>query len=68
MATSVVADGIAVGTAALSPDGCVGLLVGIAMVLHKGPVAFGVTAYFSSISMPLQRIKRGSSSHKMVLT
>lgn len=49
------------GTAALSPNGCVGLLVGMAMVLHKGPVAFGVTAYFSSISVPLPKIKRGLS-------
>ncbi|GMH32516.1 hypothetical protein BSKO_00350 [Bryopsis sp. KO-2023] len=52
-----IADGLAVGVAALAPDGCIGLLVGIAMVLHKGPVAFGFTAYLLTLRRPIEKIR-----------
>jgi zinc transporter ZupT len=43
-----VADGLAVGAASLSSNLAVGFTVAAAMVLHKGPVAFGLTLYLQA--------------------
>eukprot|EP00892_Ulva_mutabilis_P011241 jgi/Ulvmu1/848/UM010_0222.1 len=40
-----VADGLAVGIASLSKSIRLAVSIGFAMVLHKGPVAFGLTAF-----------------------
>lgn len=42
------ADGLAMGSAFLSENPSLGLLVGLAMVIHKAPMAFGLSAYLQS--------------------
>lgn len=45
-------DGVAVGAASLSPSTRLAITLGAAMVLHKGPVAFGLSAYLLSQHVP----------------
>jgi zinc transporter ZupT len=45
-----VADGLAVGAASLSTNLAVSFTVAAAMVMHKGPVAFGLTLYLQAAS------------------
>jgi solute carrier family 39 (zinc transporter), member 9 len=40
-------DGLAMGTAALSGSASVSMMVGAAMILHKAPMAFGLTSYLA---------------------
>lgn len=54
-----VADGLAVGAAGLANNTCVTLLVGVAMVLHKGPAAFGFTAYLLATGESKPAIQQG---------
>lgn len=41
-------DGLAVGVASMSTSTRLAVAIGMAMVLHKGPVAFGLSAYLIS--------------------
>ena len=58
--SSTVADGLAVGAAGLSNNACITFLVGAAMVLHKGPVAFGYTTYLVTIGEAKRTIHKGN--------
>lgn len=42
------ADGLAVGVAHMSDSLRLALAIGMAMVLHKGPVAFGLISFLQS--------------------
>lgn len=46
------ADGLAVGVASVSPSIKLAVGVGMAMVLHKGPVAFGLGTFLVSQKLP----------------
>ena len=46
------ADGLAVGVASVSPSIKLAVAVGMAMVLHKGPVAFGLGSFLVSRKLP----------------
>lgn len=52
------ADGLAVGAASMSPSTRLALLVGVAMVLHKGPVAFGLTTFLRGCKWSWREIGR----------
>lgn len=68
------ADGLAVGVACISPSVKLAAAVSMAMVLHKGPVAFGLGVFLVSQDLPTYRIvrvslkpPRASSSHSLCL-
>lgn len=50
------ADGLAVGVASVSPSVKLAVAVGMAMVLHKGPVAFGLGTFLVSQRLSASRI------------
>eukprot|EP01025_Chloroclados_australasicus_P038345 TRINITY_DN3941_c1_g1_i6.p2 TRINITY_DN3941_c1_g1~~TRINITY_DN3941_c1_g1_i6.p2 ORF type:complete len:179 (-),score=22.74 TRINITY_DN3941_c1_g1_i6:1150-1686(-) len=47
-----IADGLAMGTSALSGNLQLGFMVGLAMILHRGPMAFGLAAYLRQSEYP----------------
>lgn len=53
-----VSDGLALGAAFLSGNATVSYGVGLALVLHKAPMAFGLTAYLQSCKWPWARAQR----------
>lgn len=57
-------DGLAVGASALSSEPAVSLSVAAAMVVHKGPVAVGLTAYLRSAGWRPGSIHKGTTSYK----
>jgi hypothetical protein len=50
------ADGLAVGVAHMSDSIRLAVAIGMAMVLHKGPVAFGLVSYLLTRNCPLSTI------------
>lgn len=52
------ADGLAMGSAFLSENPSLGLLVGLAMVIHKAPMAFGLSAYLQSCHWSWSKAQR----------
>lgn len=50
------ADGLAVGVASVSPSIKLAVAVGMAMVLHKGPVAFGLGTFLVSQKLPAMTV------------
>eukprot|EP01026_Neomeris_dumetosa_P001562 TRINITY_DN10385_c0_g2_i2.p1 TRINITY_DN10385_c0_g2~~TRINITY_DN10385_c0_g2_i2.p1 ORF type:complete len:230 (-),score=21.67 TRINITY_DN10385_c0_g2_i2:101-727(-) len=54
-----VADGLAVGVASLSGNQDLNFAVGVAMVLHRGPVAFGLGSYLCKVNYPYEESQRG---------
>eukprot|EP01024_Parvocaulis_polyphysoides_P007179 TRINITY_DN12154_c1_g4_i1.p2 TRINITY_DN12154_c1_g4~~TRINITY_DN12154_c1_g4_i1.p2 ORF type:complete len:278 (+),score=39.37 TRINITY_DN12154_c1_g4_i1:239-1072(+) len=46
------ADGLAMGTSALSGNLQLGFMVGLAMILHRGPMAFSLAAYLRQVDYP----------------
>ena len=52
------ADGLAMGVAALSGNARLSALIGAAMVLHKAPMGFGLGTYLMSCKWPWQRAQR----------
>lgn len=52
------ADGLAMGSAFLSGNASLGFIVGMAMVLHKAPMAFGLAAFLQSCHWPWARAQR----------
>eukprot|EP01025_Chloroclados_australasicus_P034411 TRINITY_DN35159_c0_g1_i2.p1 TRINITY_DN35159_c0_g1~~TRINITY_DN35159_c0_g1_i2.p1 ORF type:complete len:359 (+),score=15.63 TRINITY_DN35159_c0_g1_i2:81-1079(+) len=54
-----IADGLAVGVASLSENQDLNFAVGVAMVLHRGPVAFGLGSYLAKVNFPQQQSSRG---------
>jgi hypothetical protein len=55
------ADGLAVGAAALSPQPAVSAAVGLAMVVHKGPVALGLTSCLSAAAWSKAAVQKGGA-------
>jgi len=53
------ADGFAVGTATTSDNAMLSAMVGLAMVLHKAPVAFGLATYLMNAKWSWSRAQRG---------
>eukprot|EP00877_Chromochloris_zofingiensis_P005743 jgi/Chrzof1/1516/Cz10g10210.t1 len=53
------ADGLAVGASSLSTQPLVVLSVAAAMVVHKGPVAVGLTSYLKTAQWTMGRIQKG---------
>lgn len=52
------ADGAAVGVAALSPNRGLGMLVALAIIMHKAPAAFGLCTYLLNTGWGLRRTRR----------
>lgn len=52
------ADGLAMGAASLSGDAALSAVVGLAMVLHKAPMAFGLSTYLMSARWSWPRAQR----------
>ena len=52
------ADGLAVGVASMSTSIRLAVSIGFAMVLHKGPVAFGLSAYLIGQHAPAISVLR----------
>lgn len=52
------ADGAAVSVAALSPNRSLGMLVALAIILHKAPAAFGLCTYLLNTGWSLGRTRR----------
>ncbi len=52
------ADGLAMGAAALSGDAALSLVVGVAMVLHKAPMALGLSTFLLAARWPWPRARR----------
>jgi len=52
------ADGAAVGVAALSPNRGLGMLVAVAIIMHKAPAAFGLCTYLLNTRWDLGRTRR----------
>jgi zinc transporter ZupT len=50
------ADGLAVGVASVSPSIKLAVAVGMAMVLHKGPVSFGLGVSLVSQKLPTDKV------------
>lgn len=51
-------DGLALGSAFLSGNAALSFVVGAAMVLHKAPMAFGLTSYLQSCRWPWPKAQR----------
>jgi hypothetical protein len=51
-------DGLALGSAFLSGNAALSFVVGAAMVLHKAPMAFGLTSYLQSCRWPWAKAQR----------
>ena len=51
-------DGLALGSAFLSGNTALSFVVGTAMVLHKAPMAFGLTAYLQTCRWPWAKAQR----------
>ena len=52
------ADGLAVGAAALAGNARLSLMIGVAMVLHKAPMAFGLSTFLMGAAWPWPRARR----------
>ena len=59
------ADGAAVGVAALSPNRGLGILVAVAIIMHKAPAAFGLCTYLLNTGWDLGRTRRAMAIFSM---
>lgn len=63
---SAAADGIAVGAAAVSDDLSISVTIGVAIMLHKLPVALSLGAYLRSSALTQSQAHAGQDIHFMV--
>lgn len=60
MSVFPVSDGLAVGAASLSNLPAVSVGVATAMVVHKGPVALGLSTFLRGAAWTPQQVQRGA--------